>query len=883
MEKCASFINDLERAKQENDTSSCLAALRRLMALEPHNPKWKEEFAEFEARRLAELREMADKAIAAEELRVMEALIKELDTQFSTPRAIILRADITTALHNEYSRQTLELARTALANMATSYAAHDFLRADAFERQYQEARASPYFKPSADVLLQFDEAYHWIEQHRKTRTEAQRIEVMIATLRAELDRRPPSRNLKATWQALCVTGAAVEPALTRRVTKTLALLRKNRMRRIRISAIFALPAIVILSTGIISIVYNHKTDRQRQKWILDLDQAINSTNLQFFDATINSIQTAHPEVLHFKEFQQRLSARTDLEQSIREQRNALRQNMDRLDLLLAPGTIHSSPGQALELMAAVERDLQAAGSEDLARFNKLLPLIEQLASQPEQSDDKQLAENLKQLDELLNRIETMVPLSAIRAEAMLSEAKIQAANARNFNNASQNLQQQAIYAEARAAAIAQTLQSRRKLKLAIESTTSIPAYIGALQVYANAFPKDAISREMNLIAARETAYKDLLALESDFAIGADFHLTNLQQLAEKMLPDTMFWQPTVQLVATREKILDSKWPDARQTILALAQMPELTDLFLFEDTRASPNGGRSTIKGYLKGRLQRENTDSSATAATFIGTVYIPQPSDTSPLFRSFRFSADSNGQIPVKLEPMPQCGFFKDLAREAGEIEACNADVMLALKIDELASLVQASALMRARMIEKMIAIMQYIIPSQLPDAWDKAQRDLAALDHTMSWLCAGNPDVVKANAEAATVLKQHFSTDRIGRQYAMDAMIQKAGISRGIYWAGYASFDDPPKPILITDKLPPEIWILTGAPGDNLQIAVAVDGVGEKTQHEWPFEHGTLLFAPNDGRTTMECKRLIMDASHMKLPPTPTTWPPAWPINKR
>jgi hypothetical protein len=883
MNHLAPLLDAFRRAVHEGNIPACLDILRRLTSLDPDNPAWKQDLARFEQRRLQDMRGLADKAMAAGDLPALEALIRELDGPLSGAKDDALRADLTAALREAYGRRAVEQARAALANMATAFAARDMARADAYARQYQQLLTSVYFKPDPDMARQFDEAYRWLETQRRSQADTHRVEAMVATLRAELERRPPGRNLEATWNALNRAGAAVDPLLARRALDALAVIQETRRRRLRAAALAGLAMLLALGLAIITVHVRRGAEHERRQWLEALDQAAAQGDLAAFDAVLSQVQAARPATLKSEAFQQRVAARPALERTARTRAETLRRNLDRLEALLGQDPERPSLTQAAELLAAAERDRHTAAPEDAERLERLRPRVLALEARVRQPADQALRDLLDQFEPLLTRIETLASTSVDRADAILPQARTLASKADQLTDASPELREQAARAGARLAGLETALDARRKQTLAIARASSLPAYLAAIRTYSLAFPHDAVSRDLAALAAREPAYESLVALEGRAVTNADFYSEEFLLEAAGLPSDTLFWQPALEQLAARDRLLQERWPEARQAILALASVSNLTDLSVFEETRPGPAGTPITTRGYLQGRFQRETAGPDATVLAVSGEIYIPQPEDTQPTFRFRRFNADPADRIQIRHEPMPHVAFVKDLVSNARWVAPGNSDILLALTLDELAGFRQAGALFRARLADKLLGLFTNLAPDPLPPAWARAQRDLASLDPALSWLCDRHPEVAKANEHAEAILDKHFGAGRLGRQYVLDTLIQRAAISRGVRWVGYASFEDPPRPILTTPRRPGELWVMTGPAARVPELAVVAELHGEDIRTEWPLEPGALLFAPDDGRTTAECLRLIRSAARLPPSAVPTVWPAGWPINRR
>jgi hypothetical protein len=164
-----------------------LAVLRQLAQLDPTNPVWDQDIAEFEAVRLRQIQAAADEARLRGDLRALPALYQELTAPgWKTPPAPAVVQTVFGLLQQETARQGQVALQQLAAQLHEAFGSRDEGRVRALLEQWHQQAAQAGLPPHDPLNRQAAQAEQWLAQRTRRYEEEQLYQQALLALEAGL-------------------------------------------------------------------------------------------------------------------------------------------------------------------------------------------------------------------------------------------------------------------------------------------------------------------------------------------------------------------------------------------------------------------------------------------------------------------------------------------------------------------------------------------------------------------------------------------------------------------------------------------------------------------------------------------------------------------------
>ena len=895
------LIKQLQLAVFDKNYRESTRLLRRILRLDPATSHWGEDLRAFEDRRLKELEPLFAEAAGADDIARLLELQAELEEAWLDDRSRVLLEKISAALLRAREREATERGHEVVALISKAYGAFDF---DALEQtlpSYRELLAKGFFRPSADVARQFEEAHEWFVREADEHEKEREFKGNLGALRAALDGgEAPGKEIESLWHILVNTGRPLPPDLERRVAVALEneqiVESRRKTRTVALGSLGAALALLLVLGTVTYVQYR----RLLAYYVPQLEQARARNDLQQL-AELRSSLEKHLFLSRFlrmdPDIQQQLGQERDVATRVDAKKRELKELLARMNRI-AKGkfgedadflTSHTNATDILKEVAALREDPASYQNE-----------LDALAAQRIQFWEDALLQKEKEIGDFVAVVTSNLPpfetvgaraLPDLQEIARRLEASVQAGEkavaeyqalqkTAQLPGLSQAGVQSFEMAVREVRAFRDAIAERQTLGRKIDEAPTLAAYYEALRGYAQHFAGQPRATNTEAVLAGRKHGELLVAPPVGMAEAVG--TPRLEAVADGVPADNYFWDALLQGVVDADKRAAQAWPEIQR---AVGEWRADRQMVALDEFDYASDSGVYRILAYREFGSSLTGTPTMR----FLngGRVYPPKRTDERCEFLETPPNVYRDVNIRNR-RPMAHCVFLNRFTASVAAAPPADAPALLLQAVLDLrGSKDMLNALLRLRLARLLTKHLDGLLgPGTVPEV-DAALKEMeAADDGSLDPLCFQNPIVQEASAKAEAVLQKQFKDRAFLDRFRLQQALAREAIRRSVRWVGHADLDDPRKAAINAGRHPQELWALRAGAGAEMQLVVAAELQGVDYQVGETLQPGEPLFAPlkDDAPKTRDAlKRLLADQNADLRALETLAWPPVWPVNRR
>ena len=862
--------------------------LRRLAKLDKENaPHWRDDLREHEGARLEELGADIRSAIAAEDLKAMEALQAELSNPewLRKPSERLIK-ELDTNVHRVRVKQAHATGRQIAQEAWDAYGALDHAGAGDALRQWQLLVQAGYFSPSADLVANMEEVREWFDIEQKKLDEETEFERASAQLTDSLDQGLRRAELERLLFAVLRHNREVPAVLRARADHAIQDARVAEERKKRLVIVAAIILVLLVAIPTFLIARSAVAERRRTQWGQQIDAACEGENYETASKLLAGLRERHPRIGAEPAFEKREG---------------------RIQTGLAD---HQKRHERFEELLAQLQDIQQAGFLQEEPYLEIEKMAEELTRSPEERGDLedwriltrrheaqlQQQRNKKfdvRVDNALAEFDALDELDPEEQADEYMKAIGQIENqldiARAMPDVSEQVRMRLPSLQQKVVAYRDTARKARQRKTVREMLLAkigtgiydLNDYERTLREFVTEFPHHAQTALFERILADCVLGKDL-------ECGRDWTVAYDEETAKKLegffaSPDSerSMWRPSLEWL--RDQIATA--PNVQEVVDGVRRFREnprfyeLRLLLYTEPTAAEPLvyyyvdppkvlGSASGVKA-----LARYSIDVFEEGSELVTKELMVPPIPTDPL---------------VTLAP--HCKWYRDLCRAVRRIDPPDCATLLLRSLEELRADPDVDPVVKAIFMLAFLEDLKKLMPGNT-ERIDELIDRFSLVSTNVSWM---NPRPDNATRDARLEIKDILQDMTELPEMAFGTIIMNrihsTSLSRNPRCIGQMSLAEGDLRMDVRDSGEAEAWIVTGRAGSTpaLYIVAARDADGKLSvdpAHRDRLYKGQPLFAPTDGEPTLTILNGIVEdiPSDQRRFMDQVSWPPCWPVNGR
>lgn len=871
-----------------------------LRKLAKHDAQNREELQKCEAERIKQLSKEVDAAVQARDLREMESLDRELnsDEWLVKPSGKLKRR-----LHGHIKSLRLEqTAKRAKAIASEAWVAHsvpDFTRTEKAVSAWERLLKKRNFQPDQDLLDSMGQVLEYYEAEKKKRQEDREFRRTVRKTQEALENEGMGLF---EFEKLCFAlerfKRSIDPTLASQINTRLNSLREEAERKRKlVRGLLGIAALLLVGATVWVVIAGRK-ERIRQDYLSRITGAVEEADFQTAFALRDQLRKNHPDIAIEPIFEEALARAAQAQEEEKHRAERFREVFNQLVSAQQSGFPRSEPVRTL----MDEAEGLARTSRETAQLNRWKVAHEAHRRSQREAADRRFMGHLSKGIEALAALKDINPAKSradnrrfrdviARCENILGEAttiqNVSAellARAVNFREV---LQQRRAEAEQAAA----DLDRADALLAKIDAgAATLGQYMDALKMFVAAFPtRQESERFRRVIANSRLAAGVLDGRRWAGPMNPEKHQEANNWLASDEAKGSI-WRSAVERKAQAYGMANRR-QQVDRNLAMLRRNWRFTDLCTFVVEDPDKPGGKTRY--YFLDRPDIERTFRIEDHVVVRYRVMVFTRGDTPEEVRVqlSRKDLDLNPQ-DMRTLLAPHCKLFRDIYREYQEIEdAQHLEAFLLESAERVRSHEEADPVPKALLIRYLFTQAEILTL----DHQEEIGRMLERLGppHMQTDVFWMNPEpdfeVLDAKEGIERGLAQLRELPALAEKATVRSAIYSAALERAPVFAGRVRRQNGEWGFDLAGGDPSELWLVRQSGGTPAIHVVGVfdsEGVQKMVGDQEAFVDGTPLLAPGDGRKTAEIVKEAFEAlprGRRQEIAANMRWPDCWPINVR
>ena len=486
-------------------TRETLQIIGRLEKIDHNNPNWRLNRAEFEKKRLGEIREEFEACRQSPEEPVLRTMLGEISAMTCCSDDAL--ASQLATICDRLERERLNAAAEHLiSELGAAYSAMNVQVGRKVLTRYTEIINTGKVKESGVMRLQHAEAAAWLaEEDRKEKAE-QDYQEAVAVLRALIETQANDGVEKAAATMESFGREDDDRELTGQARTWMAILQKKRnMRRAAKVAVMA-GSSLLLCAGVCLMLWRHGRERKVLEHVNDLRLAFEAEDVTRFSERLAEIEQKEPRLFHDPRILTEAACLPELRTKTEEREARFQKLMRMFSEAISTGGARqrASCEEALNGLR-----IQAVTPSQKKRVESAENNWRDFLSRQREEDNtalktlnQSLSDGLSETSELVSQRDFNGARSKLDAlDRMIAErAKL------HYTDTTEQLSRFASFSNATANAWV-NLQDRYVAFGMIEKATTLENYLYAIEKYVGSFPEDRVSTDLKRVLRNSTSYQ----------------------------------------------------------------------------------------------------------------------------------------------------------------------------------------------------------------------------------------------------------------------------------------------------------------------------------------------------------------------------------------
>lgn len=296
LESLNPLLAEYRKLARSSDIAGKIYLLRKIIAVEPSNPDWKNNLETFEKIRLQELTSLAKQAIEKSDYQALSFLFAELANPAwrIKPSSLVLDK-VRRVLEDRHLEELQVLADRLLGEINGAYSNFDVAALDDAMAQWNALVEIEGYNPDIAAEMQVKEAAEYLAGEKKKNADEQEYQSLIALLRKQLEEEAPADEMTKTFNRAEFLRSVPDDLASRyRAAKEAHEEIQQRRRRVRVLAVFlAVAGVAVLLGSVVCTVVQKRVERE---WAAKVAAALEQEDAVAAEKILNDLKASAPRI-----------------------------------------------------------------------------------------------------------------------------------------------------------------------------------------------------------------------------------------------------------------------------------------------------------------------------------------------------------------------------------------------------------------------------------------------------------------------------------------------------------------------------------------------------------------------------------------------------------